>query len=144
MAKLKVVYAKIRFTKMETRMSMGKEYILNATQHKLTCLMIWSKKKSSVSFAAKSYNVRMDGERPVIAAPAANTSPQSNNVFKCPKKVWFKRCFSNSFKVYYILRKTHGFSMDWLQKILYKHIKKTKANCEKKTTAFRTTEHYQG
>uniref|UniRef100_A0A671WNE2 Proteoglycan 4b n=1 Tax=Sparus aurata TaxID=8175 RepID=A0A671WNE2_SPAAU len=30
---------------------------------------------------------KMDGERPVIAAPAANTSPQSNNVFKCPKKV---------------------------------------------------------
>uniref|UniRef100_UPI0037E7F2D4 proteoglycan 4b n=1 Tax=Semicossyphus pulcher TaxID=241346 RepID=UPI0037E7F2D4 len=36
---------------------------------------------------SKSYNVRMDGERPAIAAPAANTSPQSNNVFKCPKKV---------------------------------------------------------
>ncbi|XP_073332283.1 proteoglycan 4b isoform X2 [Pagrus major] len=36
---------------------------------------------------SKSYNVRMEGERPVIPAPAANTSPQSNNVIKCPKKV---------------------------------------------------------
>nr|XP_046247440.1 proteoglycan 4b isoform X2 [Scatophagus argus] len=36
---------------------------------------------------SKSYNVRMDGERPVIAAPTASASPQSNNFFKCPKKV---------------------------------------------------------
>ncbi|KAM8745527.1 proteoglycan 4b [Acanthopagrus schlegelii] len=36
---------------------------------------------------SKSYNVRMDSDRPVIAAPAANTSPQSNNIIKCPKKV---------------------------------------------------------
>uniref|UniRef100_A0A3P8SIC8 Proteoglycan 4b n=1 Tax=Amphiprion percula TaxID=161767 RepID=A0A3P8SIC8_AMPPE len=35
----------------------------------------------------KSYNVRMNGERPVIAAPKANTAPQSNDIFKCPKKV---------------------------------------------------------
>ncbi|XP_022066195.2 proteoglycan 4b isoform X1 [Acanthochromis polyacanthus] len=35
----------------------------------------------------KSYNVRMNGERPVIAAPKANTTPQSNDIFKCPKKV---------------------------------------------------------
>ncbi|XP_027145833.1 proteoglycan 4b isoform X2 [Larimichthys crocea] len=36
---------------------------------------------------SKSYNVRMDAEHPVIAAPAANTTPQSNSFFKCPKKV---------------------------------------------------------
>ncbi|TKS74330.1 Proteoglycan 4 [Collichthys lucidus] len=36
---------------------------------------------------SKSYNVRMDVEHPVIAAPAANTTPQSNSFFKCPKKV---------------------------------------------------------
>ncbi|XP_058493931.1 proteoglycan 4b isoform X2 [Solea solea] len=36
---------------------------------------------------SKSYNVRMEGERPVIAAPKVNTSPQSNSLFKCPKKV---------------------------------------------------------
>ncbi|XP_070765717.1 proteoglycan 4b [Enoplosus armatus] len=36
---------------------------------------------------SKSYNVRMDSEHPVIAAPAANASPQNNDVFKCPKKV---------------------------------------------------------
>ncbi|XP_040895921.1 proteoglycan 4b isoform X2 [Toxotes jaculatrix] len=36
---------------------------------------------------SKSYNVRMDGERPVIAAPKANVSPQSNDFFKCPQKV---------------------------------------------------------
>lgn len=36
---------------------------------------------------SKSYNVRMDGGRPAIATPPANTSPQSNNFFKCPKKV---------------------------------------------------------
>ncbi|XP_041791226.1 proteoglycan 4b [Chelmon rostratus] len=36
---------------------------------------------------SKSYNVRMDSGRPVVAPPTANTSPQSNNFFKCPKKV---------------------------------------------------------
>ncbi|GAA6221295.1 proteoglycan 4-like isoform X2 [Lates japonicus] len=36
---------------------------------------------------SKSYNVRMDGERPAIAEPKPNTSPQSNDIFKCPKKV---------------------------------------------------------
>ncbi|KAG8003165.1 Proteoglycan 4 [Nibea albiflora] len=36
---------------------------------------------------SKSYNVRMDAEHPVIAAPAANTTPQSNSFFKCPMKV---------------------------------------------------------
>ncbi|XP_070688337.1 proteoglycan 4b [Pempheris klunzingeri] len=36
---------------------------------------------------SKSYNVRMDGERPVVAAPSANEPPQSNNFFRCPKKV---------------------------------------------------------
>ncbi|CAJ1060958.1 proteoglycan 4b isoform X2 [Xyrichtys novacula] len=36
---------------------------------------------------SKSYKVRMDGGRPSIAAPAANASPQVNDVFKCPKKV---------------------------------------------------------
>ncbi|XP_071342328.1 proteoglycan 4b isoform X2 [Trachinotus anak] len=36
---------------------------------------------------SKSYNVRMDGERPVIAAPKENTPPQSNDLFKCAKKV---------------------------------------------------------
>ncbi|XP_070816531.1 proteoglycan 4b isoform X1 [Chaetodon trifascialis] len=36
---------------------------------------------------SKSYNVRMDSGRPAVAAPTANTSPQSNSVFKCPKKV---------------------------------------------------------
>uniref|UniRef100_A0A3Q3LC27 Proteoglycan 4b n=1 Tax=Mastacembelus armatus TaxID=205130 RepID=A0A3Q3LC27_9TELE len=30
---------------------------------------------------------KMDGERPAIAASKANTSPQSNDFFKCPKKV---------------------------------------------------------
>ncbi|XP_045906476.1 proteoglycan 4b isoform X2 [Micropterus dolomieu] len=36
---------------------------------------------------SKSYNVRMDSERPVIAAPATNASPQSSDLFKCTKKV---------------------------------------------------------
>ncbi|XP_042370792.1 proteoglycan 4b isoform X2 [Plectropomus leopardus] len=36
---------------------------------------------------SKSYNVRMDRGRPFIAAPTASTSPQSNNFFKCQKKV---------------------------------------------------------
>uniref|UniRef100_A0A4W6CXH3 SMB domain-containing protein n=1 Tax=Lates calcarifer TaxID=8187 RepID=A0A4W6CXH3_LATCA len=36
---------------------------------------------------SKSYNVRMDGERPAIAEPKPNASPQSNDIFKCPKKV---------------------------------------------------------
>ncbi|XP_069009312.1 proteoglycan 4b isoform X1 [Embiotoca jacksoni] len=36
---------------------------------------------------SKSYNVRMDGQRPVIAAPKVTTSPETNNFFKCPKKV---------------------------------------------------------
>eukprot|EP00064_Thunnus_orientalis_P018729 superscaffoldBa00004410_g18835 len=36
---------------------------------------------------SKSYNVRIEGERPVVVPPKANTSPQSNEVFKCPKKV---------------------------------------------------------
>ncbi|XP_014194297.1 proteoglycan 4b isoform X2 [Haplochromis burtoni] len=31
----------------------------------------------------KSYNVRLDGERPVIAPPAAGSSPQSNNFIRC-------------------------------------------------------------
>ncbi|XP_026200855.1 proteoglycan 4b isoform X2 [Anabas testudineus] len=35
---------------------------------------------------SKSYNVRMDSERPVVAASNANR-PQSTDVFKCPKKV---------------------------------------------------------
>ncbi|XP_067368969.1 proteoglycan 4b isoform X2 [Channa argus] len=35
---------------------------------------------------SKSYNVRMDGEQPVIG-PSNAKSPQSNNFFKCPKKV---------------------------------------------------------
>ncbi|XP_008293750.1 proteoglycan 4 [Stegastes partitus] len=35
----------------------------------------------------KTYNVRMSGERPVLAAPKANAPPQANDVFKCPKKV---------------------------------------------------------
>ncbi|KAM7011948.1 proteoglycan 4b [Tautogolabrus adspersus] len=36
---------------------------------------------------SKSYKVRMDTGRPQITAAAANTSPQSNNIFKCPKKL---------------------------------------------------------
>ncbi|CAK6971309.1 proteoglycan 4b isoform X2 [Scomber scombrus] len=36
---------------------------------------------------SKSYNIRVDAARPVIAAPKPSTSPQSNSVFKCPKKV---------------------------------------------------------
>ncbi|XP_041861764.1 proteoglycan 4b isoform X2 [Melanotaenia boesemani] len=32
------------------------------------------------------YSVRMEGERPVIAAPTANTSPQTSNFFRCPQK----------------------------------------------------------
>ncbi|KAK7889306.1 hypothetical protein WMY93_024866 [Mugilogobius chulae] len=37
---------------------------------------------------AKSYKIRIEGERPVVVAAAAkpNTSTQSNEVFKCPKK----------------------------------------------------------
>ncbi|KAM4548850.1 proteoglycan 4b isoform 2-T2 [Odontesthes bonariensis] len=31
-------------------------------------------------------NVRIDGKRPVIAAPKANVSPQTNKLFQCPKK----------------------------------------------------------
>ncbi|XP_029285244.1 LOW QUALITY PROTEIN: proteoglycan 4b [Cottoperca gobio] len=34
-----------------------------------------------------SYKVRMDMERPVVPAPTANESPQSNDFFKCQKKV---------------------------------------------------------
>uniref|UniRef100_A0A3Q0S4I1 Proteoglycan 4b n=1 Tax=Amphilophus citrinellus TaxID=61819 RepID=A0A3Q0S4I1_AMPCI len=30
---------------------------------------------------------KMDGERPAIAAPTANASPQTNNFFRCPKKI---------------------------------------------------------
>uniref|UniRef100_A0A4W6CWT9 Proteoglycan 4b n=1 Tax=Lates calcarifer TaxID=8187 RepID=A0A4W6CWT9_LATCA len=30
---------------------------------------------------------KMDGERPAIAEPKPNASPQSNDIFKCPKKV---------------------------------------------------------
>ncbi|XP_029988137.1 proteoglycan 4b isoform X2 [Sphaeramia orbicularis] len=36
---------------------------------------------------SKSYRVRVDGERPVIATPQADTSPQTDNFFRCPKKV---------------------------------------------------------
>ncbi|XP_028258743.1 proteoglycan 4b isoform X2 [Parambassis ranga] len=36
---------------------------------------------------SKSYNVRIDGERPVITTPTANAAPQANNFFNCPKKV---------------------------------------------------------
>ncbi|XP_059197127.1 proteoglycan 4b [Centropristis striata] len=39
---------------------------------------------------SKSYNVRMNGERPVVAPPpppSVNTSPQSNNFFKCSKNI---------------------------------------------------------
>uniref|UniRef100_A0A3Q3KHA5 SMB domain-containing protein n=1 Tax=Monopterus albus TaxID=43700 RepID=A0A3Q3KHA5_MONAL len=36
---------------------------------------------------SKSYNVKMEGEHPVIAAPKANAPPQSNDLFKCSKKV---------------------------------------------------------
>ncbi|XP_034557538.1 proteoglycan 4b [Notolabrus celidotus] len=43
--------------------------------------------KYYVMSRSKSYKVRMDGGRPELAAPAANTSPQSNNIFRCPKKV---------------------------------------------------------
>uniref|UniRef100_A0A8C6UWY6 Proteoglycan 4b n=1 Tax=Neogobius melanostomus TaxID=47308 RepID=A0A8C6UWY6_9GOBI len=35
---------------------------------------------------SKSYRVRMDGERPVVAASKSNTSSQTNEVFRCPKK----------------------------------------------------------
>ena len=82
---VRAVFAKYMFSEMETGMCMDKNYILN-NMHKLKCLMN-SSTNHFVSFAAKSYNVRMDAERPVIAAPAANTSPQSSDVFKCPKKV---------------------------------------------------------
>ncbi|KAM9848866.1 proteoglycan 4b [Aulostomus maculatus] len=36
---------------------------------------------------SKSYHIRVDGERPAVAAPKVNASPQSNDVFKCPRKV---------------------------------------------------------
>lgn len=42
-------------------------------------------------FPAKVYNMKMQGESPVVAAaasaPATNTATQ-NNFFKCPKKAW--------------------------------------------------------
>ncbi|XP_061594750.1 proteoglycan 4b isoform X2 [Cololabis saira] len=34
----------------------------------------------------KSYSVRLDGQRPVIAPPKPNVAPQTSDVFKCPKK----------------------------------------------------------
>lgn len=52
-----------------------------------------------------------------------------------------KMCFSHNFKVYYILHKTHCFSVNWITKVLYMHIKKQKQN---KKQAFRTSEHYLG
>uniref|UniRef100_A0A3B3ZHT9 Proteoglycan 4b n=1 Tax=Periophthalmus magnuspinnatus TaxID=409849 RepID=A0A3B3ZHT9_9GOBI len=36
---------------------------------------------------SKSYKIRIEGDRPVIATAKPNASPQSNEVFKCPKKV---------------------------------------------------------
>lgn len=47
--------------------------------------------------------------------------------------------YSNSFKVYYILLKTHCFSMDRDYKRYLKSTLKTKAN--QKTTGFKTREH---
>ncbi|KAM6922064.1 proteoglycan 4b [Xenentodon cancila] len=35
---------------------------------------------------SKSYNVRLDSERPVITAPKQNAPPQTNDVFRCPTK----------------------------------------------------------
>lgn len=61
-------------------------------------------------FAAKSYNVRMDGERPVVAAPAANASPQSNNFFKCPKKVWTHTAV---LKIYSVLHKKNNTQLQF-------------------------------
>ncbi|XP_054646972.1 proteoglycan 4b isoform X2 [Dunckerocampus dactyliophorus] len=34
---------------------------------------------------SKSYNIRMDSDRPVIASPRGNPSAQNNNFIKCPK-----------------------------------------------------------
>lgn len=34
---------------------------------------------------SKSYRISVDGERPAIAAPQTNTSPQTNDFFRCPK-----------------------------------------------------------
>ncbi|XP_038138338.1 proteoglycan 4b isoform X1 [Cyprinodon tularosa] len=34
-----------------------------------------------------AFNVRMQGERPVVAAPSPNVSPRTNNFFKCPRKL---------------------------------------------------------
>ena len=51
------------------------------------------------SFAAKSYNVRLEGERPVLAAPPASASPQSSDFIKCPR-TWKPEtvcCFSPVF-----------------------------------------------
>ncbi|XP_019202518.1 proteoglycan 4b isoform X1 [Oreochromis niloticus] len=39
--------------------------------------------KYFVFSGSKSYNVRLDGERPVIAPPTASSSPQSNNFIRC-------------------------------------------------------------
>ncbi|KAF7656270.1 hypothetical protein LDENG_00044370 [Lucifuga dentata] len=39
---------------------------------------------------SKFYNIRMDGEHPVVATPRANTPPQSNSAndfFRCPRRV---------------------------------------------------------
>ncbi|KAM4575540.1 proteoglycan 4b [Fundulus diaphanus] len=35
---------------------------------------------------SSAYNVRMQGERPVVAAPRPNVSPRTDNFFRCPKK----------------------------------------------------------
>ncbi|KAM4740063.1 proteoglycan 4b [Anableps anableps] len=40
-----------------------------------------------IVFSRKTaYNVRMQAERPVVAAPRANVSPKTDNFFRCPKK----------------------------------------------------------
>lgn len=52
-----------------------------------------------IFFAASTYNVRMSGERPIIAAKE-NASPQGNSFFKCPKnRHWWsdKRVFTAVF-----------------------------------------------
>lgn len=57
-----------------------------------------------VSLSAKAYNVRMDRERPVVAAapaPAASAATQ-NNFFKCPKKVWRYKKLSWTFICFFI------------------------------------------
>lgn len=84
----------------------------------------------------------MDSGRPVVAPPTANTSPQSNNFFKCPKKVWLKKAVFYSWKVYYILQKHVGSA--WTDCKAYFTITLKNKSKPKKTSGLRASEHHRG